>query len=142
MLDGAGVTVASGSGTGLTVDWTWESAGAPPGSYRYRIEAGPTVRAAAGPVAGLPPLALTSLSTNRAAVTPNGDGDRDSLSIRAPRSRPATLAVTLENASGATVATLFTARAVNTGMNTSRGRTARRRRDGPSPTVGTRSSRG
>jgi hypothetical protein len=118
VLDGAGVTVASGSGTGLTVDWTWQSAGAPPGSYRYRIEAGPTVRAATGPIAGLPPLALTSLSTNRATVTPNGDGDRDSLAIRLGVTRPATLAVTLENASGATVATLFTARAVTTGTNT------------------------
>ena len=118
VLDGAGANVASGSGTGLTVDWTWNSAGAPPGSYRYRIEAGPTVRAAAGPISGLPPLALTSLSTNRVTVTPNDDGDRDSLAIRLGVTRPATLAVTLENASGATVATLFTARAVNTGTNT------------------------
>jgi len=118
VLDGAGTSVATGSGTGLVVDWTWASAGAPPGHYRYRIEAGTGVRAATGAVDGLPPLALTSLAVSPKAVTPNGDGYGDSLAVKLAVTRPATLALTLESSSGATVATLVSARGVAAGAST------------------------
>ena len=44
----AGAEVAGGSGTGSAVDWTWDSAGVPPGSYRWTIAAG-----AARPATGI-----------------------------------------------------------------------------------------
>jgi len=43
-----GGVVASGSGTGPTVGWTWNSARAPAGAYSYAITAGSSARPASG----------------------------------------------------------------------------------------------
>jgi hypothetical protein len=118
VLDGAGGTVAGGSGTGTVVDWTWNATSAIPGRYTYRIEAGTGVRAAAGPVGNTPPLELTSLTADTAVVTPNGDGRSDAQSVRVAVNRPAALDLRLENASGATVATFASGRALAPGTTT------------------------
>jgi hypothetical protein len=46
--DSKGAQVAAGKGTGTLVEWTWQAANAPVGTYRYAIEAGADVRPATG----------------------------------------------------------------------------------------------
>ena len=59
--DAAGTVVASGSGSGTAVDWTWDASARPIASYTYTISAGPNVRPSTLPVPGPPPLAITGL---------------------------------------------------------------------------------
>lgn len=71
VADGAGQVVASGKGTGADVDWTWRSAVAAQGSYRWTIAA-PGLRVASGTLgkAGAPPPAAPpSLSAVTASPT-------------------------------------------------------------------------
>jgi hypothetical protein len=118
VLDAAGVAVASGTGTGTVVEWTWDSSAAPPGVYRYRMEAEGGVRPAGGPIAGEAPLTLARLRLAPAVVTPNGDGIEDRLTIGLVVSKAATLALRVENLSGTKVATVATARALAPGATT------------------------
>jgi hypothetical protein len=46
--DPTGATVASFSGTGAAILWTWNSAGAAAGGFNWSIDAGPDVRPASG----------------------------------------------------------------------------------------------
>ena len=115
VLDGAGTTVASGAGSGTLVDWTWNAGSAVPGRYTYRMEAGTDVRPATGPVGDTPPLELSALTTDTPVVTPNGDDRTDSQAVRVTVNRTAALDLRLENASGATVATFATKRALGPG---------------------------
>ena len=99
--------VAAGAGTGTVVDWTWDSRGAPQGSYAYTIAAGANVRPATGP---LGPRATALTLTARVApttVTPNGDGRNDAAVISYRLGAPATVTATLTSAGGAQLATLF-----------------------------------
>jgi hypothetical protein len=74
IADQTGATVATGTGRGTVVDWTWTAPAA--GAYTWTISA-PGVRSASGtfgkPVT-LPPLSLTAVSNVPAVVTPNADG--------------------------------------------------------------------
>jgi flagellar hook assembly protein FlgD len=81
IADADGDTVAAGSGAGTSVDWTWDASPILFGTYSYRIEAGPDVRPAIGPVPGPPVLAVTTLTASPGAVTPNGDGLRETMRI-------------------------------------------------------------
>jgi flagellar hook assembly protein FlgD len=105
--DGAGAVVASGTGTGTAVDWTWDSTGVPFGSYTYAIRSGDDVRPATGLVPGPPPLRIRSLRLSRAVLTPNGDerGEQATLSFRLTRS--ARLRVQVVDAASAPVRTLL-----------------------------------
>lgn len=101
-----GIEVARGSGTGPTVDWTWESAGSASGSYTWTITAGSarpasgTLRASGGAV----PLAIASLSAVPEAVSPNGDGQADTTAVTYSISAPANVSVEIVDAAGAVVA--------------------------------------
>jgi hypothetical protein len=65
VADPSGATVATGSGEGPDVFWTWDAAFAPPGAYTWVISAGATVRAAVGVLGGkLAALTLTDLRVN------------------------------------------------------------------------------
>jgi hypothetical protein len=61
----SGATVATGSGVGPDVFWTWDATFAPPAAYTWVISAGATVRAAVGVLGGkLPALTLTDARVN------------------------------------------------------------------------------
>ena len=63
VADATGAIVATGTGTGANVDWTWDATHAVVGAaYTWTIAAGATVRAAVGVIGGtLPTLTLTDL---------------------------------------------------------------------------------
>ena len=103
VLDGVGAVVASGTGTGTAVDWTWDATAVPPGRYTYEIDA-PDVRPAAAPVwPALPKLRIQQLAASPAA----SQGGRTTLRYRLTAAAQVT--GTLVDATGATVATLFAA---------------------------------
>ena len=103
----AGREVARGNGMGAAVDWTWESAGTPAGSYTWTISAG-AARPASGTLragGGSPPLAIETLAAEPEAISPNGDGQADAATLTYGLSAPANVTVELTDAAGAVVAT-------------------------------------
>jgi hypothetical protein len=79
--DAAGNVLATGTGTGRTIDWTWDASRMRYGRYTYTISSGTAVRPAAGVVPSPPPLAVTGLRAAPSVLTPNADGNRDSMRI-------------------------------------------------------------
>jgi len=113
--DSAGVTVASGSGNGTAVDWTWDASDTPFGDFTYEIGAGPDLRSARGTVPGPPPLEVTSLRVSPHVVTPNGDGIGESASVSFSLSARADVAVEVLNADSKVVRTVAGSYAYQTG---------------------------
>jgi hypothetical protein len=72
VADAAGATVATGKGTGLAVDWTWDATAAAPGRYTWKIEAGKSLPATGivGQAAATPPATPTPGATTPGATTP------------------------------------------------------------------------
>ncbi|HXG76700.1 MAG TPA: peptidoglycan recognition protein [Gaiellaceae bacterium] len=106
--DAGGVEVARGSGAGTELDWTWDPAGAAPGAYGWRIEAG-GARPAAGTLrvaGGAGTLAVQELTASPAAITPNGDGQADTAELAYRLTKDANVTVAVETAEGGAVATL------------------------------------
>ena len=105
--DGAGATVASGTGSGTRVDWTWDSSAAPAGRYTWSISA-PQTRPATGAIGSAPaPLSLQKLKLTPSVLTPNGDGRGDQGKVEYQLSAVARVKATVQNVAGALVATLF-----------------------------------
>jgi flagellar hook assembly protein FlgD len=104
--DVAGAVVATGSGTGAAVDWTWDASAIPFGDLSYAIKAGPDLRPARGTVPGPPPLDVTSLTASPHAVTPNGDGIGESTSVSFALSARASVAVEVIDSASKVVRTL------------------------------------
>jgi hypothetical protein len=103
-----GVETARGTGTGTAVDWTWESAGTPAGSYTWTISAG-SARPASGVAragGGNLPLAIESVVADPEAISPNGDGQADTTSLTYRISAPANVAVEVADEIGGVVATV------------------------------------
>jgi hypothetical protein len=106
--DGAGTVVASGSGSGRGVDWTWDARAVPTVFYTYTISSGAKVRPSTLPVPGPPPLAVTGLKAAPHAVTPNGDWSGERTRVRFKLTRRAVLRVrVLSVATGNSVRTLL-----------------------------------
>ena len=104
------VVVASGSGTGGAVDWTWDATTAPSGLYSWTITA-PQMRSATGTIGTAPaPLALQKLKLAPALVTPNGDGRGDAATLSYRLTAPALVTATVLDSLGDTVQTLFSQR--------------------------------
>ncbi len=116
--DAAGVEVASGTGAGKLVDWTWDSSGADPGVYTYVMEAEGGVRPATGRVPGEAPLSLAPLVPTPGVLTPNGDAIGDIVRIKFTVSKTATLALRVETEAGAPVGTIASARPLAHGTTT------------------------
>jgi flagellar hook assembly protein FlgD len=104
-----GSPVASGSGSGTRVDWTWDASGTPFGTFTYTIGAGPDVRPWTAAVPGPPPLAVQRLRTEPAALTPNGDGVGETTKISFSLTTAATATVEIVDGSGTTVRLLANA---------------------------------
>jgi flagellar hook assembly protein FlgD len=115
VLDENGAPVASGSGSGTAVDWTWHASSALFGAYTYAIEAGPDVRPATGAVPGPPRLAVSSLTVRPVAITPNGDGVSDSQKVSYSLTTSATVKAEILDLSAHVVRTLVTAQAYRGG---------------------------
>jgi hypothetical protein len=110
--DAAGQTVASGTGVGANVAWTWDSSSARSGAYTYSIEA-PGVRPARGSLGrkGASGTSSGLLSGARAApssLTPDGDGRDDAATVTFTLAAPATVTATLTAVGGVVVSTLLT----------------------------------
>jgi N-acetylmuramoyl-L-alanine amidase/FlgD Ig-like domain len=96
IADGDGNVVGGGSGSGTTVDWTWD-ASAPPARYRWEITAGSArpatgaVKAGTGVTTG--PLAVEDLAATPARVSPNGDGQADTATVGFTLTAPASVSV-------------------------------------------------
>jgi len=105
--DDAGATVATGSGTGTRVDWTWSSQGATARRYTWSISA-PQTRPATGAIGSAPaPLSLQKLKLTPSILSPNGDGRGDQGKVEYRLSAAARVKATVQNVVGATVATLL-----------------------------------
>jgi hypothetical protein len=108
VTDTFGAPVASGTGVGANVDWTWDATFAAPTGYTYSIEAGADVRPAIGTIGQVATsLTMTGAQAKPATFTPNGDSQADSTVISYTLSLASTVTATLRDASGATLATLF-----------------------------------
>jgi hypothetical protein len=106
--DSGGASVATGSGVGADVDWTWDSSAAPAGEYRWEI-ATQGATPAAGSLEGAgtaAALALADVVADPATVSPNGDGVADEATVGYRTTAPATVGVAVLDADGSTVATL------------------------------------
>ena len=107
ITDAAGTELGRGEGTGTTVGWTWLPSGPVPAGTRWEIAtAGATP--ASGVLSGTAAaaLALTGPRADPATITPNGDGQADTTTVSYTLSANANVAVSVFDASGATVAEL------------------------------------
>ena len=103
-----GSEVARGSGSGATVDWTWDSAGQPAGSYAWSIAAG-SARPADGVLragGGAAPLAIDALAAEPETISPNGDGQADTTNVTFRISAAANVSVEVVDTIGGVVATV------------------------------------
>ena len=108
-VEGAsGAGVARGSGSGTAVDWTWDSAGFPPGSYRWTVSAA-SARPAVGTFragGGAAPLAIETLVAEPEAISPNGDGQADATTLTYRISASANVTIEVTDAIGGVVSTI------------------------------------
>ena len=104
----AGAEVARGAGTGTAVDWTWDSAGAPAGSYGWAVSAGSALPASGALRAGggSLPLAIEALAAEPEAISPNGDGQADTTTLTYRINSSANVTVEVTDAVGGFVATV------------------------------------
>ena len=108
-----GRVVARSSGIGPAITWTWDATGFAPGRYTWLIQAGSTVLPARGVVGGsaLPPPSATGLvqglTVAPSVLSPNGDGFAETGTASYRLLARAAVTATLQNESGAPVATLF-----------------------------------
>ncbi len=103
-----GVEVARGEGVGTSVDWTWESAGTPAGSYTWTVSAG-SARPATGVLkagGAAAPLAIQSAAAEPEAISPNDDGQADTATLTYTISAPANVTVELTDLVGGVLATV------------------------------------
>ncbi|MHB8642522.1 MAG: N-acetylmuramoyl-L-alanine amidase [Gaiellaceae bacterium] len=106
VADATGATVATGSGTGTAIDWTWDASAATAGGYSWTMAAGSTVRPATGTfgAATATALALTSLKATPPLLD---DTLNPSASITYTLSAAANVTGELLNSAGTAVAQLF-----------------------------------
>jgi flagellar hook assembly protein FlgD len=115
ITDQGGGTVASGSGSGTSVDWTWNAASTPFGTFSYTISADPDVRPWTARVPGPPPLAVRRLAAAPQALTPNGDGAGESTTISFWLTTAASVTAEVVNGSGSVVRRLASSRSFPAG---------------------------
>jgi hypothetical protein len=106
--DQNGVQVASGTGAGTDVDWTWDATTAALDQrYTWAISA-PDMRPATGALGTpLPPPSLRQVKVSPALVSPNGDGRNDQAKLTYKLNTQAIVTATVLDASNTPIATLF-----------------------------------
>jgi hypothetical protein len=99
--DAAGVGLASGTGSGQNVDWTWDASALVAGSYSYAIRAGADVTAAEGIIGGGDlSLAIAGLAADPETVSPNGDSIADLATLTFTLNADANVAVVVRDVVG------------------------------------------
>jgi N-acetylmuramoyl-L-alanine amidase len=103
----AGAEVAVGTGTGASVDWTWDATGVPPGRYTWSVRAGPA-RPATGSIriGGTEAPSLEDVSAEPESISPNGDGQADVSVVSYRLTAPMNMTVEITDVTGGVVATL------------------------------------
>jgi hypothetical protein len=115
VVDQLGHVVASGSGKGVAVDWTWSSLVAGKGLYTWTIDS-PGARPATGtigigrPVPPPPTLSLTNLATTPSVITPNADGSADAMTVSFTLGTAAQVTAQVLDEGGAPLLTLINER--------------------------------
>jgi flagellar hook assembly protein FlgD len=105
--DDTGAIVASGTGTGAKLDWTWDATAAAPAHYTWAMTA-PSMRSATGTIGSAAvPLALNQLKVAPNIVSPNGDGRGDQASVTYRLSAAATVTAQVQDSTGVPLATVF-----------------------------------
>ena len=94
VADGEGIPVASGSGFGAAIDWTWDATGVPAGTYRWSIS-GPSVRPASGSLSGGSATLAITAAASPAVVSPDGDGHADTGLVTYRLGRASTVTATV-----------------------------------------------
>ncbi len=111
VTDALGQELATGSGLGPTVDWTWDASLVVAGGVHWRIDvAGAT--SATGTIGKAPasgPLAITGTPADPDTISPNGDGFADTSTISYTTTAPATVTATLLDATGGELAAVLPA---------------------------------
>lgn len=105
VYDAAGGTLASSSGLGANVDWSWDATLVPPGSYSYAIRSDDTVTPALGTIGGASEveLAVAGLAADPETVSPNGDEIADQTTITYTLTAPANVTAIVRDDLGAEV---------------------------------------
>ncbi len=109
VTDSNGTTLAGTQGEGGLLDWTWDTAAVPAGTYRWSMGAGvppATVTPATGEVvtgSGTTQLAVADVTAEPAVVSPDGDGTADVATISYRLTAPATVAAVAIDSSGVEV---------------------------------------
>jgi N-acetylmuramoyl-L-alanine amidase-like protein len=112
IVDQFGGTVASGSGTGTAIDWTWSSLVAGKGRFTWTIDS-PGARPATGtigvgrPVQPPPTPSLTNLSASPSVIAPNADGTGDVINVGFTLGASAVVTGQVVDEGGAPVLSLF-----------------------------------
>ena len=118
VLDATGDPVATGSGSGTAVDWTWDASSTLFGAYSWRMEAGSEVRPAIGDVAGPPKLDVSTLKVSPAVLTPNDDGVSESVGVTYSLTTSATVKVEVVSLADTVVRSLVTGQLYRGGSRT------------------------
>ena len=107
VFDANGGTLASSSGFGGEVDWTWDATLLPPGSYSYAIRSEEDLTPALGTIGGgAVALAITGLAGDPETISPNADGIADRSTITYSLTSPANVTVKLRSDQGLELVTL------------------------------------
>jgi flagellar hook assembly protein FlgD len=108
VADRTGRVVATGSGQGALVDWTWASGPAGKGLFTWTISA-PGIRVATGTLGTgsplpAPKLSLTNLAVRPAVIAPRSDGSGDGATFAFVLGAAARVTARVTDAAGAVVA--------------------------------------
>jgi hypothetical protein len=103
IVNSAGAQVAQGSGSGQSIDWTWDGSTAPPDRYTWTIGV-PGARSATGALGSTASLAL-----QKAAATPGAVAPTETTTIAYTLTAAATITATLVDPNGQALSTLLTA---------------------------------
>ncbi|HKI92454.1 MAG TPA: FlgD immunoglobulin-like domain containing protein, partial [Gaiellaceae bacterium] len=99
----SGTPLVQQSGTGPTLDWTWDSSTAPPDRYTWSIS-GPSMLGATGTLGTkVAAVALSGVTATPDLIAPGGAGTTVAYTL----AQPATVTATLVDATGAPVSTLW-----------------------------------
>ena len=104
LLDVSGAPLATTSGSGLTIDWSVPATGAESWQIEASTAAGEQARPAGGSFGGTPASRAGALAVTPSLITPDGDGSADTTRFSATLAAPATVSLTVEDATGAVLA--------------------------------------
>jgi flagellar hook assembly protein FlgD len=99
VIDADGVVVATGSGVGPNLDWTWDATGVTSGRFTWSL-GGPSIRPATGVLAGGTAALTISATSTPAVISPDGDGQADSVAVRYRLGRTSNVTMTVLDSLG------------------------------------------